>query len=242
MRNFRNFILFITTVLFLSGCAQKADFTEPAQEKQAFKKEEADRQSEDGAESETPPASPPENQTLSSEPDPLRRLYIDFPQTAAYQEAISFIEASGMPYSEKKENGGRLIKIAENQADALIEEPCAQTFQEYDYIEIYYMYPKQHDGPEEPEQYFFTGIHYISSEGRYQLSSHTETSFITKDGEVIDSQMNRREQIGFLENHTDSKSTTPLQSSGVSDPRGSRQMCMQACPLGSLLAGIKNRR
>ena len=32
-----------------------------------------------------------------------------------------------------------------------------------------------------------------------------------------------------------------LQSSGVFDPRGSRQMCMQACPLGSLLAGIKSR-
>ena len=30
-----------------------------------------------------------------------------------------------------------------------------------------------------------------------------------------------------------------LQSSGVFDPRGSRQMCMQACPLGSLPAGIK---
>ena len=26
-----------------------------------------------------------------------------------------------------------------------------------------------------------------------------------------------------------------LQSSGVFDPRGSRQMCMQACPLGSML-------
>ena len=30
-----------------------------------------------------------------------------------------------------------------------------------------------------------------------------------------------------------------LQSSGVFDPRGSRQMCMQACPLGSMLAGVK---
>ena len=29
-----------------------------------------------------------------------------------------------------------------------------------------------------------------------------------------------------------------LQSSGVFNPRGSRQMCMQACPLGSLFAGI----
>nr|WP_296477399.1 Rpn family recombination-promoting nuclease/putative transposase [uncultured Acetatifactor sp.] len=32
-----------------------------------------------------------------------------------------------------------------------------------------------------------------------------------------------------------------LQSSGVFDPRGIRQMCMQACPLDSLLAGIKYR-
>ncbi len=32
-----------------------------------------------------------------------------------------------------------------------------------------------------------------------------------------------------------------LQSSGVFDPRGSRQMSMQACPLGSLLAGINHK-
>ena len=31
------------------------------------------------------------------------------------------------------------------------------------------------------------------------------------------------------------------QSCGVFDPRGSRQMDMQACPLGSLLAGINSR-
>ena len=33
-----------------------------------------------------------------------------------------------------------------------------------------------------------------------------------------------------------------LQSSGVFDPRGSRQISMQAWLLGSLLAGIKNLR
>ncbi len=31
----------------------------------------------------------------------------------------------------------------------------------------------------------------------------------------------------------------PVASCGVFDPCGSRQMDMQACPLGSLLAGIK---
>ncbi len=34
----------------------------------------------------------------------------------------------------------------------------------------------------------------------------------------------------------------PDASIGVFDPRGSRQMDMPACPLGSLLAGIKKSR
>lgn len=42
---------------------------------------------------------------------------------------------------------------------------------------------------------FFTGIIYVSAEEKYQLESHTESTFITMDGEVIDSQMNRQEQM-----------------------------------------------
>ena len=34
----------------------------------------------------------------------------------------------------------------------------------------------------------------------------------------------------------------PAVSNGAFDSRGSRQMCMQACPLGLLLAGIKEFR
>ena len=34
----------------------------------------------------------------------------------------------------------------------------------------------------------------------------------------------------------------PAASNGVFDPRGIRQMCMQACPLDSLLAGIKKKK
>ena len=52
-----------------------------------------------------------------------------------------------------------------------------------------------------------------------------------------------------INNFVSAKSKTPMQayghqissdaSIGVLDPRGSRQMDMPACPLGSLLAGIK---
>ena len=50
-----------------------------------------------------------------------------------------------------------------------------------------------------------------------------------------------RGQNAFCPDHnsTDKKVKDPDASIGVLDPRGSRQMDMPACPLGSLLAGIK---
>lgn len=134
----------------------------------------------------------------------LRKLYIDFPQTASYQEAISFIQKSGLPYSEKKLNGSRYIKIALEKPDTFIETPAINTFKDYDYIEASYMYPKQeNNNNDELDKYFFAGIIYVPAGGGYQLESHDRSTFITKDGEVADSQMDRQEQIYFLENHTE---------------------------------------
>lgn len=145
----------------------------------------------------------PESITDTSELGLLRKLYIDFPQTANYQEAISFIQESDLPYSEKKRNGSRNIKIALNKYDAVIEDTAIDTFKEYDYIMVDYMYPKmEDDNHDELNKYLFRGIIYVSAEGRYQLESHVENTYITTDGEVIDSLMNREEQMHFLENHT----------------------------------------
>ncbi|MEY8338879.1 hypothetical protein AALB16_12800 [Lachnospiraceae bacterium 62-35] len=154
----------------------------------------------DGAEFVIAPLS--KNITSTNELEVLGRLYIDFPQTANYQEAISFIQESELPYSEKKENGNRRIKIALKEFDTEIETPAVNTFKDYDYIEVNYMYPKQeNDRHDDLDKYFFAGIFYVSAEGKYQLESHAENTFITMDGEVIDSQMNRQEQMDFLENH-----------------------------------------
>lgn len=132
----------------------------------------------------------------------LHKLYIDFPQTASYQEAISFIQESGLPYSEKKLNGSRYIKVALEKSDTFIETPAVNTFKDYDYIEVSYMYPKQENNNDELDKYFFAGIIYVSAEGKYQLESHVRNTFITQDGEVLDSKMDRKEQIYFLKNHT----------------------------------------
>ena len=50
---------------------------------------------------------------------------------------------------------------------------------------------------------FFAGIIYVSA-GGYQLESHDNSTFITnKDGEIVDSKMDRQEQMYFLESHTE---------------------------------------
>lgn len=47
--------------------------------------------------------------------DALRKLYIDFPQTSGYKDAITFIQASELPYSEKKETSIILPESAMSQ-------------------------------------------------------------------------------------------------------------------------------
>jgi len=134
----------------------------------------------------------------------LRKLYIDFPQDASYQEAISFVQESGLPYSERKLNGSRYIKIALEKHDTFIETPVVDTFKNYDYIKASYMYPKkENSNNDELDKYFFAGIIYVSA-GGYQLESHDNSTFITnKDGEIADSKMDRQEQMYFLESHTE---------------------------------------
>lgn len=139
----------------------------------------------------------------TSEIDMLRNLYVDFPQSANYQEAIAFIQESGLPYSEKKFTGSRHIKIALKESDTVIEEPVEETFKDYDYIVIDYMYPKMEDGRnDELDKYLFTGIAYLSAEGKYQLESHIDNNYISTDQATLDSLMNRQEQMHFLKNHT----------------------------------------
>ena len=183
--------LYIMMFVFLTGCAGKADQRDHTEE------------IKDGADSVA--ASFSENPAGTNEPEALRKLYVDFPQTANYQEAVSVIQESELPYAEKKQNGSRYIKIALEKSDTAMEDAASNTFEDYDYIEISYLYPKQeNDNNDELEKYSFAGILYVSSKGNYQLESHAESTFITMEGEVIDSGMDRQEQVDFLKEHTGS--------------------------------------
>ncbi len=190
MKGARKLILLITAVIFLTGCAGTTDHMETTEETQ-------DLNEESSPESPSSPENIEDTDGLAA----LRGLYVDFPQTANYPDAVAFIQESQLPYSETKQNGSRLIKIALKKSDTDIDP--ADTFKEYDYIEILYTYPKmENDDLDQLDHYLFAGISYVSSEGNYVLSSHAETTHITRDGEVVDSRRDRREQMDFLENHT----------------------------------------
>lgn len=188
MKRIAKWLLYIMMVVFLMGCIRKADQTDDTEN------------IKDGAELVISSLS--ENTAGANGLEDLRELYIHFPQTANYQKAISFIQESELPYVEGKQNGSRTIKIALEKPDT--EDTVVSTFEDYDYIEVSYLYPKEeNDDNDEVDKYFFVGICYVSSRGKYQLESHAESTFITRDGEVIDYQMDRQEQMYFLKEHTD---------------------------------------
>lgn len=138
-----------------------------------------------------------------SEYDTLRKLYVDFPQTASYQEALSFIQESGLPYIENKMTGFITFEISTVESNPSIGEPGMVPSRDYDYIWIDYMCPKQEDRYNaELEKYIFTGIGYVPAEGTYVLESHADNTLIMMDGEMIDSAMNRQEQMHFLNSRT----------------------------------------
>ncbi|MBT9775435.1 hypothetical protein GPL15_02795 [Clostridium sp. MCC353] len=156
------------------------------------------------------PSSDPAAQEV--QPDTLQKLYIDYPQTAGYREAVAFIRESELPYSEKKLNGSRIIKIALEESGTDISLPAVDTFRDYDYILVDYLYPKQENNrTDNLDSYIFAGISYITSNGNFLLESHAENVFITKDGELLDfdTSSTRQEQMSFYLNliNADSSNT-----------------------------------
>lgn len=76
--------------------------------------------------------------TESVEYDALQKLYVTFPRGVSFQEAVEFLDASGLPYSSVKYNGSRAFQVSTEEAG---------TAQKYNksglsYVKIDYRYPK----------------------------------------------------------------------------------------------------
>lgn len=108
--------------------------------------------------------------------DDLQRLYIDFDSSLSYPEAVAFIDATGLPYSEVKHNGSRTIQVA------FTEGATAQKYRKEggDYIEITYVYPKGENSiNDDLEKYSFGTCAYYPASSSLSLIEHVNGSFFS---------------------------------------------------------------
>lgn len=132
--------------------------------------------------------------------DELQQLYVDFDSSLSYSDAIDYITATGLPYSEEKYNGSRTIQVA-------FTEGC--TAQKYmkengDYLTITYIYPKDENSiNDELDKYIFDTCCYVPYDSSLTLREHTDGHYIFKLGSdlELDSSMSKTEQMLFYYNN-----------------------------------------
>ena len=130
----------------------------------------------------------------SIEYDALQKLYVTFPRGVSFQEAVEFLDASGLPYSSVKYNGSRAFQVSTEEAG---------TAQKYNksglsYVKIDYRYPKNENSKNDVlEKYTFSGIQYVPNEGYFSFEGDGS---IRRLGSYITTGRNltREEQIAFF--------------------------------------------
>lgn len=145
--------------------------------------------------------------SLSPSPqyDALQQLYLDISPEMTYTEMLAFVTATGLPFSEEKYNGSRVVQVA-------FTEGCtAQSYKTEvgDYLEIHYDYPKDENSVnDELEKYYFSTCAYVPCDSwltlvhhssGYYFSIYEPGNYIMRLGSVLDldATMSREEQLKY---------------------------------------------
>ena len=142
----------------------------------------------------------------SVEYDALQKLYVTFPLGVSFQEAVEFLDATGLPYSSVKYNGSRVFQVSTEESG---------TAQKYNksglpYVKVHYRYPRDENSANDVlEKYTFERIQYVPYEGSFSFESvRYEIGDIKRLGDSISLGRNltREEQIAFFYKYKDDKS------------------------------------
>lgn len=144
--------------------------------------------------------------TITNEYDELQQLYLNFDTSMTYQEALEFIQNTGLPYSEAQYNGSRKFQVA-------FTEGCtAQKYKKESgpYIEIIYRYLKNDDNSNE-DNYIFgtcaynpvTGTELIIHNYGHYFGISEKGTYIYLSGNIADNFTNitREKQIEYYLNN-----------------------------------------
>ncbi len=134
----------------------------------------------------------------SADYDDLQQLYIRFPMDVSIEEAISFLDDYGLPYSNQKYNGSRCLQVSTD------EEGTAQKYNKsrLTYVTINYKYDSNNSS-ENMSKYSFSSMKYIPNEGYYSFEASNNHNTIRRLGTDIGQDISREEQIVFYYQHKD---------------------------------------
>lgn len=153
--------IFLGLFILVGVIANLSGDSEPSESKKAVAKTENERDDDintDGGEDETAN----EKEYTFDDLDGLQQLYTKIDSTFSYTEMIETISSSGLPYSEEKYNGSRMVRVSFTEAGT------AQDYNDSgeDYLQISYDYPKdENSANDEIEKYTFAECSYVQDAG-----------------------------------------------------------------------------
>lgn len=155
-----------------------------------------DSSSQDSADA-LPPAS-------SFEYDALQQLYLDLDPSMSYEDMLSLVQSTNLPYSEEKYNGSRKVQVA-------FTDGC--TVQRHkkesgDYLEIIYEYPDGENSANDVLSKYVFGTCAYHPSGCMSLISHVSGAYFSyyEPGNYIsdlgkkidlDKNMSKKEQLEY---------------------------------------------
>ena len=204
-------ILLSITVLTFSSCGNPEPSTNNLSESTSgeialnspineIEKTEQSLNSNDNEIENTPQAEETQYSSLSEiELDELQKLYINFDSSLSYSDAVDYVISIGLPYSEEKYNGSRIIQVA-------FTEGC--TAQKYkkesgDYLTINYAYPKdENSSNDELDKYTFSACQYVPHDSYLTLTYTESSNSISRLGTPLelDSSITKEEQLLYYFN------------------------------------------
>ncbi len=130
--------------------------------------------SSDGNDSDTNPETPKNEKAI--EYDKLQQLYLEIDSEMSYSEMVTLVQSTGLPYSEAKYNGSRIVQVA------FTEESTAQKYKKENgsYVEIIYIYPENENSANDVlDKYSFGTCVYCPNDCSMELINHISGSYFS---------------------------------------------------------------
>lgn len=189
--------IFLGLFILVGVIANLSSDSRPSESQKTAAKAENEKEDDintDGGEDETAN----EKEYTFDDLDGLQQLYTKIDSTFSYTEMIETISSSGLPYSEEKYNGSRMVQVSFTEAGT------AQNYNDSgeDYLQISYDYPKdENSANDEIEKYTFAECSYVQDAGFTLNFTPNEYYFSDLGNKIVKTEIdNQIDQLNYYLN------------------------------------------